>query len=351
MSLAVSQVSPPRTDARVIPSGVPQSVLLSTYSASQWEIFIEEWMQGFAPPYIRSERVGGSGDKGRDVVGYHGSPSNGESWDNYQCKHYSRPLRPSDIWIELGKMCFYSWRGDFPPPSKYRFVAPKEVSPTLQTFLANPLQLREGLVLNWDGYCKSNITTTDIPLEGELYAYVQTFDFSIFGYEPLVSLLMQHSKTPFWAHRFRTALPSRPAAPPPPQSPTPLEARYVQQLLGVYAQRENAAISSPDELKAFASHFSHFQRSRERFYSAESLHRFSRDYLTPGAFEKFKRQIYDGVIDTVESLHPDGLARLQAAVAISTTLVVSQTELGQLAEVADKQGACHHLANEDKLIW
>src|SRR4051794_22844634 len=112
---------PANPNALVAPVGVTLANRLALYSSGEWEVFIVEWMQGFQPAYNHAERLGGAGDKGRDVVGYTGLPGSNPPWDNYQCKHYAKPLQPSEIWIELGKMCYYSWKGDFSPPRKYRF--------------------------------------------------------------------------------------------------------------------------------------------------------------------------------------------------------------------------------------
>jgi hypothetical protein len=56
-----------------------------------------------------SERV--ERDKGCDVVGI---PQVGSlEWANFQCKHYDHPLMPSEVWVELGKVCFYTYIGDY----------------------------------------------------------------------------------------------------------------------------------------------------------------------------------------------------------------------------------------------
>lgn len=348
----MSPAPKPTVDARVIPTGVSLSSQVALYNAAEWEIFVEEWMQGFDPQYTASEKHGGSGDMGRDVVGYFGVVATNQEWDNYQCKHYAKPLVPSDIWIELGKTCYYSWRGYYTPPRKYRFVAPKEVSPKLRELLKKPDELRDDLKKNWVTHCQSGITATyEVKLEGDFLAHIDAFDFSIFGYETLVSMLVQHNRTPFWAQRFRLALPERPPTDHPPSAPAPEEARYVQQLLGVYSEREQININSPEALGPHEAHNRHFKRSRERFYSAESLHRFSRDHLEPGSFQAFKHQVYDGVIDIVDGDSSDGLTRLNAAVSEAASLILSQSDIGRLAEVADRQGTCHHLANEGKLNW
>lgn len=342
----------PKVNALVLPVGIALAARISLYSSSEWEAFTDEWMLGFKPAYAETQRLTGSGDMGRDVVGYHGPLASNPDWDNYQCKHYSRPLTPSDIWIELGKMCYYSWKKEFPAPRKYRFVAPKEVSPDVRELLKKPEALRSGLKANWNTCCRTKITKSEtIELTRDFLAHVDAFDFSDYGYVPLVAMLEQHSRTCFWHQRFQIALPDRPEVEKPPVTPTAGEAGYVRQLLEVYSEREKASISTPEDLYSFTNHHAHFQRSRERFYSAESLHRFSRDNLKPGEFEKFKREIFDGVIDIVASEHPDGLRRLDAATDTAAKLAVAQSEIGKMAEVADKKGVCHHLANEGRLTW
>jgi hypothetical protein len=34
------------------------------------------------------------------------------SCDVYQCKHYAHPLQPTESYLELGKLCVYTNRGD-----------------------------------------------------------------------------------------------------------------------------------------------------------------------------------------------------------------------------------------------
>jgi len=105
--------------------------------------------------YVKVERLSGPGDKGRNVVGFTGAPDSNPEWDNYQCTHYRLPLQPKDIWVELGKICYYAFNGDYRPTRKYRFVAPNEVSPTLKELLKTPGGLKNGLKQNWHNYCKN----------------------------------------------------------------------------------------------------------------------------------------------------------------------------------------------------
>ncbi len=163
--------------------GLSPRQIVSAYDAGQWEEFINEWTQGLKSEYAQVQRFSGAGDKGRDVVGFLGVPVSSSAWDNYQCKHYKRPLNPSDIWIELGKLCYFTFVGDYTIPRKYRFVAPNDVGPKLKDLLLKPNELRNEFIANWAEHCAKEITDTKpIPLEGKLLEHVNQFDFSIVGY-------------------------------------------------------------------------------------------------------------------------------------------------------------------------
>src|SRR5262245_19475582 len=96
--------------------------VIQSYDDLVWEQFITEWSEGFEPAYHQVLRLGGAGYKGRDGVAYADDPAIATTpWDNYQCKRYKDPLTPTDVYVELGKLCFYAQRGDFSVPRKYYF--------------------------------------------------------------------------------------------------------------------------------------------------------------------------------------------------------------------------------------
>lgn len=58
-----------------------------------FEQFTLEWLYGCKKSkYSSISRIGGAGDKGRDVVAYH----NDGAVDYYQCKHYNAALMPTN---------------------------------------------------------------------------------------------------------------------------------------------------------------------------------------------------------------------------------------------------------------
>src|SRR2546427_7640705 len=48
---------------------------------------------------------------GIDIAGFADDKRLKGVWDNYQCKHYDHALRPGDVWVEFGKVIWYSYSG------------------------------------------------------------------------------------------------------------------------------------------------------------------------------------------------------------------------------------------------
>ena len=86
---------------------------------------------------------------GRDVIGFVDA-DNDKVWDNYQCKHYSNALRPTDIWLELGKLMHYTQIEEFTYPRNYLFVTPRGAGTKLAKRLPNGDQIRQGRLGKWD---------------------------------------------------------------------------------------------------------------------------------------------------------------------------------------------------------
>jgi hypothetical protein len=145
----------------------PAVKLVEIFSPDDWEGFTEEWATCLEPAYHKVMRFSGSGDKGCDVVGFVTDKFFDGPWDNYQCKHYGDKLTPSDIWVELGKIIYYSHIGEYTPPRGCFFVAPKDIGLKLKKLFTEPADLKGGLAAGWETHCRTGITTArEIPLEG-----------------------------------------------------------------------------------------------------------------------------------------------------------------------------------------
>jgi len=297
-------------------------------------------------------RFGGSGDLGIDIAGFADDAGFKGVWDNHQCKRYGHPLRPGDAWVEIGKVVYYSWLDEYVPPRKHYFVCSQGIGTSFEKLLNDSGKLKNETLANWKKHCETGITETcAVPLEGDLLAFLDAFDFTIFSSKSLLDLIEGHSTTGYHAVRFGGGLPPRPVAGAPPSEPTPDESRYIRQLLDAYGDHLGTAIATPAELAAHDSLTKDFLRQRERFYHAESLRNFARDTVPEATFDALQDEVYHGVIDTCEGTHANGFERMKATVTQSVQIAMTSNPLAPATKAQDRQGICHQLANEDRLIW
>ena len=352
-----SPPSPVGTSADAILAGQPIPAIdrIKLFSNSQWEDFVLEWADSLRDEYVRVDRCGGAGDMGRDVIATV-KDGNGD-WDNYQCKHYKDSLKPTDIWIELGKLAYYSKRGDYPYPRRYYFIAPQGAGTKLSNLLKKPTELRAGLIANWDPYCRSAITsTTVVELDAALKAHINGLDFSIFDAMPPLRIIDGHARTRWHVARFGGGLPPRPLTAIPPNEPADTETTFVRALFHAYSDHLGRPVNEVSDLIYKTGIFAtdlreHFGDTRLEFYSAESLRTFSRDTLPPGEFEKLQDEVHSGIKDEVRGDHADGYRRVVAVVKTARTLTLGGHALHGRMSVRDHGGICHQLANDGKVRW
>ncbi|AMV35111.1 hypothetical protein VN12_23495 [Pirellula sp. SH-Sr6A] len=328
---------------------IPAIERIRLFEPTAWEEFVLEWADSLRTEYERVERCGGAGDCGRDIIGI--SKCGTGQWDNYQCKHYRDPVTPTDIWLELGKLVYYTHQGVYTYPRKYSFVAPQGAGNKLSRLLRDPSLLKSQLIQNWDAYCRNGITSTGvISLDASLTTHLGQLDFSIFDAIPPLRIIDGHAKTRWHVARFGGGLPARPPIASPPSTPTAEEITYIRHLLEAYGSHLNRVIErlddlSDDELKA------HLLDSRREFYSAESLRAFSRDTLPPGEFEVLQDELHSGICDEVRGEHSNGYHRVLAVVRVARSLQLTAHALVSRLTVRDRGGICHQLANDNKLRW
>lgn len=331
---------------------IPKVMRVKVLSPDDWEEFVEEWASSLKSEYVKVRRFGGSGDLGVDIAGLCSAKGFEGDWDNYQCKRYDHPLRPSDTWVEIGKIIYYSHKGEYVPPRRHYFVCSQDIGTSLEKLLNKPTDLKAKVKENWKKHCQDGISsTTSVLLEGKLEEHFEAFDFSIFSSRSLVELIEGHSKTGFHSVRFGGGLPPRPDPTHPPEEPTDQESRYIRQLLDAYGDNLGATISDPTALEPHNVLKRDYLRQRERFYSAESLRNFARDTVPEGTFDDLQDEIYHGVIDVCEGCHADGFQRMKATVAQASIVAATSNPLVTAVRAQDRQGICHQLANDDRLTW
>ncbi|HYW37361.1 MAG TPA: ABC-three component system protein [Terriglobales bacterium] len=335
------------------PSIPPQQRIL-LYSAAEWEGFIEEWAHfALKGLYVQVQRFTGAGDRGIDIAGFADAQKLLGAWDNYQCKRFlGHAIYPSEAWPEIGKILWHSFNKEYRAPRRYYFVAPHGVGTTLASLLANPPKLKKALIENWDKSVRHAITDKqEVPLEGAFLAYVEAFDFSIFDAKTGLQVIEGHRQCPCHSSRFGGGLPSRPAADKPPAAIAPAESRYVAQLLSAYADHKKEAVPDVNALKAWPKLDSHFGRQREAFYHAESLRVFARDSVPAGTFESLQDDIHTGVVDVCDDDHADAYERVKQVTQAARGLHLTSNALLTCSKPKDRDGICHQLANEDRLLW
>lgn len=310
------------------------------------------WATSLADLYKKVRRFGGAGDLGIDVAGFASDAGLQGQWDNYQCKRYHHPLRPGDVWVEIGKLIYYAYSGEYLPPRKHYFVCSQGIGTTLEKLLNNHEKLKTQARANWDKHCTTGITTTmKTPLEGALLTFFNDFDFSVFGSRSVLELIEGHMTTGYHAVRFGGGLPARPLTGAPPPEPSSDESRYIRQLLDAYGDHLGAPLTSPGELSHHPTLSKDFLRQRQRFYHAEALRNFARDTVPEGTFAALQDEVFHGVVDVCEGVHASGFDRMRATTTQASQLAMTSNPLAPVTKTQDRQGICHQLANDDRLIW
>ena len=321
-------------------------------SPNDWEIFIEEWLDTKKEQYLDTNKLGGAGDMGRDVVAYITNPRDDQDnyqWNCYQCKHYDHSLSPSDIWSEFGKIIYYSYKKEYPIPQKYYFIAPHGIGTKLSNLLKKTNNLKEELKKQWDKNCKKKITDTqEIDLTDELLGYFEKFDFSIFDSISPKNIIEEHKKHPNHLLTFGGGLPAR-ASIEIPEIEQDKNLRYITQLLKAYDSDVDETIKDVEKIPK--KHQRHFSDTRKSFYKAEELRVLTRDNLSLTVFENLKNNIYDGVINTVEDDFTNGYKKAKAVEDKAVAINIESNPLREVCETVDKKGICHHLVNDEKISW
>jgi len=338
---------------------IPPIEKLKSLSDKQFEECVNEWAVGYLKNrYNKVFKSGGSGDMGRDVIGYYnyGEDKDKLIWDNYQCKHYKSPLNPSDIWVEIGKLCYYTYIKKYTIPNKYYFFCPYGVSTTLHDLLNNKEEFKETFIQNWDKHCRNKITKKRvIELDESLLNHINNINFDIFTYLDPNEFIEQHRKTPYFSFRFGGGLQKpRPIPKSPPDNINDNELVYTKKLFEAYQDSTGKEIKNEKDLSFFPKLNNHFQRQRIHFYEAESLKRFERDTLPPNinAFDQLKEELYFSVIDTHENYYENGFERVKAVTEKARMITLtSNNPLSSVLTKNDQHGICHHLSNEGKLDW
>ena len=351
---APARLKKPRTNRLVVKRGtVPPSVFLHTVSDKEWEEFIAAACRQRtigAARYVSVKVLGNAGDKGRDVEARLQGALVADGWDLYQAKYYEQRLTPGNAYPELVKFFGHLLAKSFPVPRKYYFCAPKNVGPELHDLLANPDNLRMGLLSAWKAGTHG-LKDHVAKLTPEMEAFINAFDFKRFEECQVVDLLAWHAQDANAHCKLFGIEPERGDDPAVPAQAQAHEMTYVSELIRAYTEAEGVPM---DLVKVLADEVyrEHLAAAREAFYAAEGLKRFSRDIYVDDEFKKLLDMVLKGIKLKVKSpLLKTGLQRHDAAIDASLTLVVTDSVLHSRLRGGDLPGTCHHLVNEKQLTW
>ena len=331
--------------------------ILKTMDEDTYEELVASWAYWcLEDRYEDVMRIGGSGDKGVDIVAYYDQKNN--KCDIYQCKHYDHPVNKSDVIAELGKFLFFMFIGEIPIPESYYLMAPQGLSSQFLNTYENSVKLKMLIEDSWNKNIAGKIETGKVhSLEGDLKKFIEGFDYTKYKfYSPnrFLKILVEADKrfVFFQYFGFHKEL-LRKIRIGKPEEPEDYERRYVQHLLDAYNDVEG--VSGIDQKNVDLSRFcKHFNRSRDEFWLAESVKKMSEEN-NPGdndEFEDIKDEMEGHVADTYEDNYENGLRRVKAVTDKSATMPIKTDWVvsGQLGARA-KKGVCYQLSNEDRLIW
>lgn len=330
---------------------VPDIKLFSLISEDDFELMTEQWLFSMKNKYKYVKRIGGSGDQGRDIFAY--QDENMEVLDMYQCKHYDKKISPSDIYLEIGKLLYYTYTQEYIIPRKYFIVSSKGCGATLTKLIESPDKIKSSLIQNWDKKCRTFITSKKIiELKDNFKIFVESFNFGIIQEITPLKFLEEFEKTKYYSSWFGLRNFTRKKPPEPSTSIENKELTYVNKLYKAYGSVNNTNITDFKQLSN--KHQEHFNLQRKCFYSAEGLKEFSRDTLpTEETFNDLQNQIIVPVKTQILcNTYKNGVECLNSAIQVAQTLSIGNNSLKEFLTTQDRTGILHQLANEDaNLEW
>jgi hypothetical protein len=338
--------------------GLPVAPLarLADFSAAAFERFTLEWASGYlavkVPSIVEVQQRGGAGDKGRDVIAWlDPNTTPNRRWNLYQCKHYGSALGAGTAAAEIGKVLFYSHRGDYSFPQEYHFITHKGVTSPFQDLLDDPEKLRKFVIENWDKHIRTEIRKDPVDLTPELKKHVETVPFTVFRAKQPHDLINEHAKTRYHLTVFGLPLIDRPKPPAPPSEVAPGENGYVTQLLAVISADLGQSVLSLNDFSHSEKHRRLFDRSRLTFYHAQGLKELARDQMADeGFFDTLLGEFVDGLYHW-HTGDPDGYERLISTIKASQALQLSEHLLKPHVFPNDREGMCHQMANDRRVHW
>lgn len=342
-----------------VATNVTQSPLdiMANFGPDEFERFVLEWADDYLKKlegYCEVQQRGGAGDKGRDIVCWLDESSVPDRrYDIYQCKKYQNKVGTGDFWEEVGKLIFYTFRGDYPIPRRYRFVALNGVVGPVQDLLDQPCNISAKLLDAWEKHCLGTIRKEPTPLTAELIIYIKKFPFDRLATVQPHDLLNQHAETKYHPRIFGLPMIMLPPPPPPPSEvDETVELVYVTQIYDVISEQLNKTVSGTEDFSSEDYLLYIFEKARLAFYSAEGLKETIRDRLdAEESFFELMDEYFNALELTYRKPAKHGLERMERTQENALNLPLGAHPLAGLLRMNDRIGMCHHLANINRFRW
>lgn len=301
--------------------------------------------------YEEVYRVGGSGDKGRDVLAYF-DRTNGK-YDLYQCKHYQSALTYTDLRGEIGKLIVYTYTKTYPIPQSYYLLCPNDVSQSFMDLLQKKgKKLKEKILEDWDAEIKRKVGDNWVKMDDSLKSYIEGFDFTIIKKIEPIKFIEDIRKSNYYFYYFgggfqmiKTEKLSIPVI------PDVSERTYIQNLNDAYSENAGAEINA---LETSGKYHNHLTRARTSFYESEEVKIASRKSTSPESdeFEDLKESILRYVGNELDEDYNDGFEKVKKVESKAGTYnPPSSMLIAHLVDSNVSAGICHQLSNENEIIW
>jgi len=313
------------------------------------EMFCRSWAEKKSG-YLEVKRFAGTGDMGRDVVGFVTDKRHEGAWDNYQCKQYRRGVSRSQGLLAIGKVLYWASQGHFIPPAKFYFVAPKGLARKLELLIDKPSEMKKALIEEWDAVCAKSITKKAVvPLDAKVLAVIDSYNFNDVTVVTIDDMMDDPAVKPLLIEKFGADPGKYPSA-AVPLHVQDTEMRYIGELVGAYGERAKTPFADHAAVLADTEHGPDLRRQRERFFEADAFQKFYRDNTSEEVISDFRKDVRFGVVERWKAPAADTLARIEA-VMDHAGAVTCAGPLAKYGHVPVKQGMCHHFVNDGELSW
>lgn len=304
--------------------------------------------------YQAVNRVGGAGDKGRDVIAY--IDKDNDIFDLYQCKHYKNSINYSTIRGEIGKLLTYTLRGDYSVPKNYYIVSPLGVSQSFFDLLRDGAgELKRLLKKDWNEHIKDKIGKGyGANLDSKMSDYIERFDYSIIRQvDPLKFIEDLRADGRYFFCYFGSGFSNiKREKIVLPECPVDNESKYIGHLYDAYSDAEKVEVNEHN-INEHRKYEIHYKNARSDFYEAEEVRIASSRSMPPETdeFEELKDSIERYVSDDYYNDYDDAFKKLKAVTMAASMYNLKNMLISHLVDSNVKKGICYHLSNEDRLIW